>query len=160
LETSPNRQESRLTFVNISSRCATSYDRRAMQILRLLWKIVQAYLDYRRGVKAIRTGKGGAQLQDAMMKAYMQGDYQTAFFKAADPFFTGYRLLQMGQFGAALPLLQHAVDTAADPRLGALANNVLGQLLLEDGQYNHALECFRTSRILWQERGGADRATA
>jgi hypothetical protein len=97
-----------------------------MHILQLLWKLIQTYRSYRKGVHALRTGQGVAESQDAMMKAYMKGDYQTAFFRAVDPFFKGYMLVQLGQFGAAQPLLKVVIEGVQDSRAGAMANNVLG----------------------------------
>ena len=129
-----------------------------MQILQLLWKLIHTYFSYRKNMKAIRTGKGVSQ--DAMMKAYMKGDYQTAFFRAIDPFFKGCMLMQLGQFGAAQALLHAVAQGATDPRAGAMVNNVLGQVFLEEQHYDRALECFRTAQALWQERGGADRGIA
>jgi len=131
-----------------------------MHILRLLWNLIEMYLAYRKNVRVRETGKGAAQLGDAMMKSFMKGDYQKAFFQAMDPFFKGYLMLQMGQTGAALPLAQFVVSNTKEPQPGALANNVLGQIYLEDKKYDQALECFRTSKILWQQRGGADRLIA
>jgi tetratricopeptide (TPR) repeat protein len=111
-------------------------------------------------VEAIRTGKGAGQSQDVMMKAYMKGDYQTAFFRAVDPFFKGYMMMEMGQFGPAQQILQHVVVSAKESRSGAIANSVLGQVLVEEKQYDRAMERFRTAQILWQERGFAERRMA
>jgi len=131
-----------------------------VQILRLLWRIIQTYFRFKRNMNAIRSGNGGAESMDATITAYKKGDYEAAFFKTIDPYLKGVTLMQMGQLGGALPLLKHAADTANDPRAGAMANNALGQLFVEDKQYVGAQECFRTSQILWQERGGADRGMA
>jgi tetratricopeptide (TPR) repeat protein len=131
-----------------------------MQLLQLLWKLIQTYFHYRKGVEAIRTGKGASHSQDVMMKAYLKGDYQTAFFRAIDPFFKGTMMMQMGQFGPAEQILQHVAAGSKEPRTGAIANSVLGQVLVEEKQYDRAMECFRTARILWQERGFPERRMA
>jgi hypothetical protein len=57
-------------------------------------------------------------------------------------------LLQLGQFGAAQPLLQPAVQNAGSPQLGALANDVLSQVFMEDQQWDKAIECFGTVQVL------------
>jgi tetratricopeptide (TPR) repeat protein len=131
-----------------------------MQILQTLWKLIQTYLRYRKTMKAIRTGKGAARSEDAMMTAYRKGDYQGAALCAVDPFFHGYLFMQMGQFGAAHPPLEHAVRSANDPRLRAIANNVLGQLYLEEQKLDQAEQCFTTAQESWPERGAADRCMA
>lgn len=121
---------------------------------------MRTYLNYRKGAKAIRTGKGLGEMRDSMVKAYMRGDYETASMKAVDPFFKGCMLMELGKPGLAMPLLKHAADTATEPRSGALANQVLGQIFVEDRQFDKAMETFRTAQILWQERGGAERRMA
>ena len=131
-----------------------------MQLLQLLWKLLRTYFHYRKGVEASRTGKGVAESQDVMMKAYMKGDYQTAFFRAVDPFFKGYLMMEMGQFGPAQQILQYVVAGTKEPRSAAIANSVLGQVLVEEKQYDRAMECFRTAQVLWQERGFAERRMA
>ncbi len=131
-----------------------------MQILQALWKLIRMYLNYRKAAQAMRTGKGLGEMRDSMIKAYMEGDYETASMKAVDPFFKGCMLMELGKAGLAMPLLKHAADTATDPRSGALAHQVLGQLFMEDRQYDKAMEIFRTAQILWQERGGAERRMA
>jgi len=128
-----------------------------MHILELLWKIIRTYFHYRKGMQTIRTGKGAGQAQDVMMKAYMKGDYLTAALRATDPFFRGCMLLELGQIGPAQQSLQLVVDSSKETKPGALANSVLGQVFLEDKQYDRALECFRTAQILWQERGFPER---
>ena len=128
-----------------------------MHILELLWKIVKTYFHYRKGMQAIRTAQGAGQAQDVMMKAYMKGDYLTAALRAPDPFFRGCMLLELGQIGPAQQSLKLVVDSAKETKPGALANSVLGQVFLEDKQYDRALECFRTAQILWQERGFPER---
>lgn len=131
-----------------------------MEILELLWKIIRTYFHYRRGVEATRTGKGVEQSQDVMMKAYTKGDYQTAFFRAIDPFFKGMMLMEMGQLGPAQMILQHVVASTKDPKTSAIANSVFGQVFVEQKQYDRAMECFRTAQMLWQERGFAERRMA
>jgi tetratricopeptide (TPR) repeat protein len=131
-----------------------------MQILQLLWKIIRVYINYRKNLKAIQSGKDDPKSQAAMMKAYMKGDYETAFFRAVDPFFKGYLLMELGQFGAAQPLIECAIQNANDPRSRALGNIVLGQVFTEDQQDDRALDCFRAAQALWPDRGTADRAIA
>lgn len=131
-----------------------------MQLLELLWKILQTYFHHRRTIKAIRTGKGVGQSQDAMMKAYMEGDYQTACRHAFDPFFRGTMMLEMGQLWPAQLMLERVVASTTAANLSAIANSVLGQVLVEDKQYDRAMECFRTAQILWQERGFPERRMA
>jgi tetratricopeptide (TPR) repeat protein len=131
-----------------------------MQILELLWKMIRTYFHYRKGVEANRTGKGAAHSQEVMMKAFLKGDYQTACFRAVDPFFKGTMLLELGQLGMAEKILQHVVTSTKESKLVAIANSVLGQVLVEEKQYDRAMECFRTAQILWQERGFAERRMA
>lgn len=131
-----------------------------MRLFQLLWKLIQTYFHYRKGVEAIRTGKGASHSQDVMMKAYLKGDYQTAFFRAVDPFFKGMMMMQMGQLGPAEQILQQVAASSKEPRLGAIANSVLGQVLVEEKQYDRAMECLRTAQILWEVRGFAERRMA
>src|SRR5262245_45341387 len=111
-----------------------------MQILRLL------------GV-----GKAPVPPEEVMRNAYIRGDYQTAALHAADLLFRGCMVMQLGQFPIARRLFQYVMEKSAEPKSCALANSHMGQLLMEEGQYDRALQHLRTAQILWQERGSTDR---
>jgi len=131
-----------------------------MGIFRLLCRLLLDYLRIRQMSKAASRGQGAAYAEAGMMKAYMKGDYWTAAMYTIDPFFRGTMLMQNGQLEQAEQLLQKAVNSQTEPRLAAVANSELGRALLEQQQYDRALQCLHTARILWQERGSTDRMIA
>jgi tetratricopeptide (TPR) repeat protein len=131
-----------------------------MRLFQPLWKLIQTYFHYRKGTEALRTGEGGGESQDVIMKAFMKGDYRIAAMRSVDPFFRGLMMMQFGHFPMARKSLEYVVANTADPKSAALANCVLGQILMEQGEDDRAMECFRTSQILSEERGGADRGIA
>jgi tetratricopeptide (TPR) repeat protein len=95
-----------------------------------------------------------------MRNAFGKGDYQTAALHAADLLFRGVMVMQTGQFDIARQLFQHVMDKATGPKDSAVANSHMGQLLMEEGQYDRAMNHLRTAQILWQERGSTDRLLA
>jgi tetratricopeptide (TPR) repeat protein len=111
-------------------------------------------------LRLLRGNKAAVRTEDIMMNAFMKGDYQTAALHAADLLFRGAMVMQLGQFQIARQLFQHVMDKSAEPKASALANSHMGQLLMEEGQHDRAMQYLRTAQILWQERGATDRQLA
>ena len=134
-----------------------------MRLFELLVKFVRVYVEYRKARSKIRSGGWWAGRHRAMFDAYSRGDYEASLEISRglfDDFFTGNLLLQLGRFAEAEQLLQRAVDYQKEPRLAALANTVLGQLLLRQQNYERAIECFEVALRLWPDRGSTHRDIA
>jgi tetratricopeptide (TPR) repeat protein len=128
-----------------------------------LAKMVRVYIEYRRAKGKLRSSGSWAARQQAMFDAYIRGDYEDALEIARglfDDFFTGNLLMQLGRFAEAEQLLRRAVSHEKEPRLAALANTVLGQLLMRQQNYERAQECFEAALRLWPDRGSTHRDMA
>jgi tetratricopeptide (TPR) repeat protein len=134
-----------------------------MRFLELLMKLVKVYIEYRRSLGKLRSIRGFRGAEQKMFDAYHAGDYEAALESSRvlfDDFFTGGMLMQLGRFAEAEELLRRAVEHEKEPRLAALANTVLGQLLLRQEDYDGAREFFEVALRLWPERGSTHRDMA
>jgi tetratricopeptide (TPR) repeat protein len=104
--------------------------------------------------------KNPEQARNNITQAYMKGDYSTARQLAVDPAFIASMLLQMGQIDDSTQIFQKLLATKTEPKSAAVANADLAHALLEQQQYDRALQYLRTAQVLWQERGPTDRLTA
>ncbi len=127
-----------------------------MRLLEALFNILKAYFRYRGFVKQVSTRGPRGMMWDS----FETGDYQMAFQMDANLFLRGTSLMQMGVFDEAEKRMCKCVDTAPNPKLGAVANIGLGEVYLHQERYEPAQQCFQHATILWPERGSTNREFA
>jgi tetratricopeptide (TPR) repeat protein len=98
--------------------------------------------------------------QDPWLEAFRRGDYQAALGFATDPFLQANTIMQTGKFAEAEQLLRQFAGTVQEPKLAALLQCVLGQVLMHQNKGAEAMECFQKSVQLWPERGSTHRDIA
>ena len=95
----------------------------------------------------------GDALQDSM-SAYKRGDYRGAYEAAGllkgseGEFFQGAILLAEGRLNEAEPLIRKYLAGSPDAGGQANANALLGELLIERGNYDEAAGCLQTGMTL------------
>jgi tetratricopeptide (TPR) repeat protein len=124
-----------------------------------------------RGHRMIARGTKTINALDAVIASYRAGDYQTALQQAEGLkhgfsktpeycFFRGTMLHQLGKFQDAEASLREGLPLQPDARSHALANNVLGTVLMDLKSYPEAIACFEDSIRAWPERGTGYREIA
>jgi tetratricopeptide (TPR) repeat protein len=141
------------------------------QLIKMLGMILVGRRRYNKGMRGLRTAFLRRDTINAVLDAYRRGDYASALqaaeaFKgnpelaASYFFFSGTMLMHLGRLQEAEQYLRRHLTVATDPKLTALANSSLGELLLEMQRYDEALECFETSLRHWPDRGSSHRDIA
>ena len=101
-----------------------------------------------------------AMMQDPSMAAYIHGDYEKARALTHDPLLQADLDRQLGRFAEAERSLRAFAQTQENPKLGALIQDTLGEVLVEQGRHPEALQSFQSAISLWPERGATHRNIA
>jgi tetratricopeptide (TPR) repeat protein len=129
-----------------------------MGIFQFIWSLFTAYRNLRKAMGGIDRAR--ATMQDPQMAAYIRGDYEQAKSLAQDPFVQADLDRQLGHFAEAEQRLRTLSQAQENPKLGALIQDTLGEVLVEQGRHEEAMHCFQAALRLWPERGSTYRSVA
>ncbi len=130
------------------------------ELIGKLFKLLMTLRRYRKSLHQVRANAGRPESQDAMMAAFRRGDYEKAKSFAADPFFQALLMMQLGSLHEAEAWLRISTHHEKHPKLAALQQNLLGQVLLWENRDREAMQCFERSLASWPERGSTHRNIA
>jgi len=139
------------------------------RLIGMFFRVLILGQRHRSSMAKLRSNSAYGPAQEKMLEAYRQGDYQTALRlveglkelnKASYTFFRGAILLDLGQFEEAEKLLRQNVLTESKDHQLAIGYSSLGQLMLEQGRFDDAMECFTASLRYMPDRGATLRDVA
>ncbi|HLK65101.1 MAG TPA: tetratricopeptide repeat protein [Bryobacteraceae bacterium] len=122
----------------------------------MLFEFFTAY----RNLKKNMAGIERARHLDPVMAAYRAGQYGRALALNTDPFLRAEILIQLDRAAEGEQVLRQMAAIEQQPKLMALIQSSLGNVLMFQKRYDEAMECFQRALGSWPERGSTHRAIA